>query len=122
MLTPQNKEYFRRLLNNQLEELSKKRTRNPERHLVDMSEQSPDFIDQAAIESDVDFNIHLKERDGRLSFKIKDALERLEDGTYGICEECGEEISLGRLKARPVTTVCFECKKRQEAGERQRGL
>lgn len=122
MLTSQNKAYFKRLLNNQLESLSKKRTRNPVRHLVEVTEQSANFVDQAATESDVDFNIHLKERDSRLFLKIKDALERLEEGTYGICEECGEEISLKRLKARPVTTVCFNCKIRQEAGERQRGL
>jgi DnaK suppressor protein len=52
--------------------------------------------------------------------KIRDALDRLEDGTFGICEGCGEEIPLKRLMARPVTTLCFACKKAQEAEERTR--
>jgi DnaK suppressor protein len=117
-----NKEYFKRLLNNQLQELLEKRSSSSVRKMVEIAGQAPDFVDQATIESDLDINIHMRERDGKLIVKIKEALERIEDGTYGICEECGEEISLQRLKARPVTTVCIDCKKRQEAGERQRGL
>jgi len=52
---------------------------------------------------------------------VKEALMRIEDGTYGICEECGEEISLSRLKARPVTRLCITCKAKQEEEEHQRG-
>ena len=58
----------------------------------------------------------------KLIGKIKDALERLSNETYGICEACGEEISEARLKARPVTTLCIDCKKRQETDEKVRGL
>lgn len=48
-------------------------------------------------------------------------MERIEDGTYGVCEECGEDIGVARLKARPVTTLCIKCKARQEAEEDIRG-
>ena len=58
----------------------------------------------------------------KLISKIREALDRIDDGTFGICESCGEEISEKRLKARPVTTLCIDCKKKQEANERARGL
>ena len=58
----------------------------------------------------------------RLLQQVDAALVRLADGTYGICEECEEDIGEGRLEARPVTTLCIECKKRQEAQERLRGF
>jgi DnaK suppressor protein len=53
-----------------------------------------------------------------LSRKIKRALIRIEEGTFGICQSCGEDIPIARLKARPVTDHCFDCKTRMEAGER----
>jgi len=53
--------------------------------------------------------------------KIEEALERIENGTFGICDSCGEEIGEERLKARPVTTHCIDCKKKEEAIERARG-
>jgi DnaK suppressor protein len=64
----------------------------------------------------------MRERDGNLIVKIKAALERIEEGTYGICENCGERISTERLKARPVTTLCISCKKKQETQEKLRSL
>jgi DnaK suppressor protein len=54
--------------------------------------------------------------------KIKKALERIENGTFGICETCGEEITVKRLKARPVTSQCIECKSKEEALEKALGL
>ena len=53
--------------------------------------------------------------------KIQAAIQRLDEGTYGICEDCGEDISIPRLKARPVTKLCINCKARQEEGENIRG-
>jgi DnaK suppressor protein len=117
-----NKKYFEKLLNEQLQTLLKKDLEQPMSTFVEGSSQSPDFTDQATLESDMDLNIHMKERDSKLIAKIKDALERIKDGTYGFCEECGEKISDQRLKARPVTTVCIACKKKQETQERLRGL
>ena len=61
-------------------------------------------------------------RESKLIKKIKQALERIENGTYGICESCGEEISVKRLKARPVTTQCIECKAKEEALEKALGI
>ncbi len=125
MLTPAKKEYFRRLLNKRAEELQK-RHGNP---LVTIAQsaaetvaQPLDVVDKAAVELDLDLNIHMKERDRKLLLKIREALARLNDGTYGICEECGNNISFTRLRARPVTTSCIHCKKKQEAKERVRGL
>lgn len=122
MLTEKKKKYFQQMLNKQLEELFRKSSENPFSNVAEVTNQAADFTDQASLESDLDLNIHIRERDGRLMAKIKEALMRLDDGSYGICEECGEEISEKRLKARPVTTVCITCKKKQEAEEKLRGV
>ena len=79
--------------------------------------ESPDFLDQASMETDSSFAFRIEERQSRLIRKIKDALIRLEDGTFGICEECGGEISKQRLEARPIATLCIKCKEKQEAEE-----
>jgi DnaK suppressor protein len=73
------------------------------------------------LESDRNFLLRIRDRERKLISKIQDALARIDDGTYGICEVCGEDISSERLKARPVTTLCINCKKRQEAQEKARG-
>ncbi len=122
MPASRNKKYFEKLLNEHLQTLLKKDLEQPMSTFVEGSGQSPDFTDQATLEADMDLNIHMKERDSKLIAKIKDALERIKDGTYGFCEECGEKISDQRLNARPVTTVCLACKKKQETQERLRGL
>lgn len=113
-------QYFRKLLTKQLDELHSKDISKPVSILAE-SEQIPDITDQATLESDIDMNIHIKERDNKLILKIKKALERIDEGSYGICEDCGDEISEKRLKARPVTTVCIECKREQENQEKLRG-
>lgn len=78
----------------------------------------PDLGDQAAAESDRSFLLRLRGREQRLLKKIEDTLKRIEAGTYGICEACGEKISIERLQARPVTTLCIECKIEQEEEEK----
>ena len=87
-----------------------------------LRDESLDFADQASMESGTDMALHIKEREAKLVLKVTDALERLENGTFGICEECGEEISMKRLEARPVTTLCIQCKRKQEMEEKLRGL
>lgn len=79
-----------------------------------------DPADRAALESDRNFLLRLRDRDRKLLGKIDEAFARLEDGTYGRCEECGGQIGIQRLKARPVTTLCIECKASQEAREKGR--
>lgn len=80
----------------------------------------PDMGDQATDESNKSFMLRLKERERKLLSKIEDALERLDSGDFGVCEECGAEIGYKRLKARPVTTLCIECKTLQEEEEKKR--
>lgn len=80
----------------------------------------PDIADQASAEADKNFTLRLREREQKLLKKIDQALDRIVKGTFGICESCGEEISYQRLKARPVTTYCIECKTKQEEEEKLR--
>ncbi len=113
-------QYFKKTLTKQLEMLHDKTSQTRVTSLAE-SEQIPDFTDQATLESDIDMNIHIKERDSKLILKIKRALEKIEEGTYGICEQCGEEITEARMEARPVTTECIDCKREQENLEKLRG-
>ncbi len=86
----------------------------------DINKQSgnlPDPTDLASTESDQSFSIRLRERETKLLGKIDEALERIEDGTYGVCEVCEGKIKEKRLQARPVTTMCIKCKTEQEEKE-----
>ncbi len=80
----------------------------------------PDLGDQASAETDRNFMLRLRGREQRLLKKIDQALERVDAGTFGICKDCGNEINLQRLEARPVTTMCIECKTLQEEEEKLR--
>ena len=80
----------------------------------------PDLNDQATAEMDQHFMLSLKERERNLLKQIDDALARLAADQYGICKECGEEIPLRRLQARPMTTLCIACKTLQEEDEKIR--
>lgn len=77
-------------------------------------EELPDPTDRASMETDRSRALRLRDRDRRLIGKIHEALERLDSGTFGICESCGGSISAARLRARPVTTLCIECKREAE--------
>lgn len=81
----------------------------------------PDMNDQATAEADQNFALRIKDRERKLIKKIDEALDRLAVRTYGMCEGCREDIPLKRLKARPVTTFCIECKTQQEQEEHSRG-
>lgn len=83
-------------------------------------ESFPDVSDQASAETDQNFSLRIREREQKLLKKIDEALGRLASHTYGICESCGNEIPYKRLKARPVTTLCIECKTSQEEQEKSR--
>jgi DnaK suppressor protein len=81
----------------------------------------PDLGDQASAETDRSFMLRLRGREQRLLNKIDEAMERLDAGSFGICDSCGEEIGIGRLKARPVATLCIHCKEEQEEEEKYQG-
>jgi DnaK suppressor protein len=90
--------------------------------MTEPKENFPDPTDRATLESDRNFMLRIRDREHKLIKKIKKALERIENGTFGICEKCGEDISVQRLKARPVTTQCIDCKTKEEAFEKALGL
>ena len=90
--------------------------------MTDQGDAFPDPTDRASMEADRNFTLRIRDRERKLITKIQEALARLEEGTFGICEECGEDISLERLEARPVTTLCIACKKKQENDEKLRGV
>ncbi|OFV87894.1 MAG: RNA polymerase-binding protein DksA [Acidobacteria bacterium RBG_16_68_9] len=95
-----------------------------ERTVVRMHTAAQNFADptdRASLESDRNATLRIRDRERKLLAKIDLALERISDGTYGVCEECGEPISVDRLRARPVTTRCINCKAEQEAEERRKG-
>ena len=81
-------------------------------------EALPDVSDQASAEADQNFSMRIRDRERKLLKKIEEALARMSSGTYGICERCDGDIPYKRLKARPVTTLCIECKTLQEQEER----
>lgn len=121
MLSKKKQEYFKKLLTEKLDELLEEAIRTVS-GMTDQRETFPDPTDRASLESDRNFELRIRDRERKLIKKIRDALERLDEGTFGICEACGENISEKRLEARPVTTLCIECKKRQEDEERLKGL
>ena len=82
----------------------------------------PDPTDRATYEADRNFELRIRDREHKLIKKVKKALDRIENETFGICEKCGDDISVKRLEARPVTTQCIECKTKEEALEKALGL
>ncbi len=80
----------------------------------------PDPTDQASMETDRNFDLRIKDRERKLIKKIDQAINRINDGEFGQCDSCGGDISIKRLQARPVTTLCIECKTAQEQEERTR--
>ena len=113
-------EFFRNLLKERLEEILGEayKTRTD---MTTAVAPFPDPTDRATLETDRNFTLRIRDRERKLIAKIREALERIDDGTYGNCEICGGEISEKRLIARPVTTMCIACKSHQEAQERARG-
>ena len=83
-------------------------------------EAFPDVSDQASAEAEQNFLMRIREREQRLIKKIDEALARMDQDTYGICERCEEGIPYPRLKARPVTTLCINCKTLEEQEEKIR--
>lgn len=111
---------YRKILQSQLNELTGK----ADETMVQMENQRttfPDPSDRATLESSRYRELRIREREGNLINKIQSALQRIEDGSFGTCEICGRPISEARLRARPVTTLCIDCKAEQEEMERREG-
>lgn len=113
-------DFFKTLLTNWMDELLKQAD-NTRLGMKDPSDNLADPSDRATFESGRNFLLRIRDRESRLFKKIIAALDRIQEGSYGICEMCGEDISINRLKARPVTTYCIRCKARLEAVEKSIG-
>jgi len=107
-----------------LEDMTKNLLTEAEKTIHEMTDNNdnyPDPTDRATAESDRNFELRIRDRERKLLAKVKAAIERIEEGTYGICDECGDEITTKRLEARPVTTLCIDCKTKQENYEKAQG-
>src|SRR3989338_3159737 len=109
---------FKKLLEERKGVLLVTLTENKEQGLGFNSEDLADEIDLAASEADQSLNLRLRYRERVLLKKIDRTLQKIEEGDFGVCEKCGEEISVKRLEARPVTDLCIRCKEEQERVEK----
>ena len=111
------REYFRGKLMSWREEILKE-SNETIHHLQENSSHEPDLADRASLETDRSLELRTRDRQRKLIAKIDDALRRIDDGTYGYCEETAEPISLRRLEARPIATLSLEAQERHERMER----
>ncbi|OEU61799.1 MAG: RNA polymerase-binding protein DksA [Desulfuromonadales bacterium C00003094] len=110
-------EDFKKTLEFQLEQLLQEAGKTVS-EMTDEGINFPDPTDRASLESDRNFELRIRDRERRLIMKIRDALARIENGTFGTCECCEELIGADRLRARPVTELCIDCKTEQERKEK----
>ncbi len=111
-------EHFEAILSSWKNELMKEVDRTVH-HMQDEAANFPDPNDRATQESEFGLELRTRDRERKLLRKISSALIRIEEGSYGFCDETGEEIGLKRLEARPVATLCVEAQERREMSERQ---
>lgn len=110
-------EEFKQILHDRKQHLQQQGHDTVAREAHNVQEHLVEYADIATQESDRAFQMRIRDRERNLIKKIDQALERLDEGTFGLCERCGEEISLERLTARPVTTFCINCKTKLEEKE-----
>ncbi len=109
---------YRTMLQGQLSALLGTSGKTVHQMVGDGREEIPDPNDRATVEEGRNWSLRLRDRDRKLINKIQQALDRLEEGTFGTCVACGRPISAARLRARPVTDLCIDCKTEAERGER----
>ncbi|GLK76591.1 RNA polymerase-binding transcription factor DksA [Methylopila jiangsuensis] len=116
-MNDRQRKYFRAKLLDWKEEILRE-SRETLEHLQDENQNHPDLVDRASSETDRAIELRARDRQRKLIAKIDSALERIEDGSYGYCEETGEPISLRRLEARPIATLSIEAQERHERREK----
>jgi DnaK suppressor protein len=116
-MNERQRDYFRAKLLNWREDILKE-AKETLQHLQDESQNHPDLADRASSETDRAIELRARDRQRKLIAKIDAALARIEDGTYGFCEETGEPIAIKRLEARPIATLSIEAQERHERRER----
>ena len=109
---------FKTLLTEKRDEIVKKAKQTLEEDMTLDANDLPDEMDLASSEYLQSFTFRLRGREKVFLDKIEKALRKIEDGSFGVCEECSEEISIKRLEARPETTLCIRCKEDQERMEK----
>jgi DnaK suppressor protein len=113
-------ETYRALLTQKINELLSEAGKTVS-EMTNGKENYPDPNDRASLESDRNFELRIRDRERKLIMKMQEAIKRIDDGIFGICEVCGGPISDKRLMARPVTTLCIDCKTKQEKLEKLKG-
>ena len=116
-MNPRQREYFRRKLENWREDILRE-SRETLDNLQEESQNHPDMADRASSESDRALELRTRDRQRKLISKIDAALKRIEDGTYGYCEETGDPIGIARLDARPIATLSLEAQEMHERREK----
>ena len=116
-MNKKQREYFRKKLQAWKDEIVRE-SRETLVHLQDGGSQLPDLADRASTETERSLELRTRDRQRKLIAKIDEALERIDEGTYGYCEETGEPINLRRLDARPIATLSIEAQERHERRER----
>jgi DnaK suppressor protein len=116
-MNDRQRDYFRQKLLDWREDILKE-AKETLQHLQDENQNHPDLADRASSETDRAIELRARDRQRKLIAKIDAALQRIEDGTYGYCEETGEPITLKRLEARPIATLSIEAQERHERRER----
>lgn len=119
-LKPERLEFFRFMLTQEINKLLGEAEKTVS-EMTNGKENYPDPNDRASLESDRNFELRIRDRERKLISKMKEAIQRIDTGTYGICTSCGGDISDKRLTARPVTTLCIDCKTKQEKMEKLMG-
>jgi DnaK suppressor protein len=119
-MKPEKLELFRVMLTQKIAELLEDAGKTVSEMTVS-KENFPDPNDRASLEADRNFELRIRDRERKLIAKMQEAIRRIDDGAFGICDDCGGPISEKRLMARPVTTQCIDCKTKQEKIEKLQG-
>ena len=117
-MKPEKLEQFRVMLTQKINDLLEDAGKTISEMTSGSKENFPDPNDRASLESDRNFELRIRDRERKLITKLQEAIRRISDGTFGICDTCGGPISEKRLLARPVTTQCINCKTKQEKLEK----
>jgi DnaK suppressor protein len=120
-MKPEKVEFCRYLLGQKINELLGEAGKTVSEMTSGVKENYPDPNDRASLESDRNFELRIRDRERKLIIKMQEAIKRMDDGVFGICDVCGGPISEKRLMARPVTTLCIDCKMKQEKMEKLKG-
>lgn len=116
-MNPRQRDYFRKKLERWRDDILRE-SRETLENLQEESQNHPDMADRASSESDRALELRTRDRQRKLISKIDAAIKRIEDGTYGYCEETGEPIGIARLDARPIATLSLEAQEMHERREK----